>query len=358
MVVLTGLFLTGSIGSATTPAYAEFANCGQGLRVGGDIKLRGVLVGKIELIERVSGGDCRIKLGLFPSDVDQIPANSGAQIRAKTVFGEKWVEILYPKDPEEARLAADDTIPRERTIDPLEIETILNIGLPILDAIDPEHLAGALEALANGFVGHEEAAIRGIEDGIDALAPFTDNGELFQKGIDQLAGSADILDQVDEDLLQALDNLDDVNRFTLQNEGLIEENFDKTPRLLNELSSLFNTHYGDFTKIVNQGATVIGVVASRAEDLDRLLNVLPQFNSGWIRNLGHVCRYRQATDEPGKEIGERVPGRCWRVHNIVAHSRGAYPPGKEPRPNDKSSSVETPSNVSDLLRSPAEEGTR
>ncbi|MFP5351712.1 MAG: MlaD family protein [Actinomycetota bacterium] len=332
-VALTGMMLTGAIKSKVVNTTAVFENCGQGLRVGGDVKLRGVLVGRLESIE-LRDGDCFVGLDLFPESVEQIPANVGAEVRAKTVFGEKWVELLFPDEPDEARIAADQTIDKENTLDPLEVETILNVALPLLDAIDPEHLAGALEALANGFVGHEDAAIAGIDAGIEALKPFNDNEDRLKSGIDQLASSADVFADVDDDLLDALDNLDDVNRFAVENEALIEENFDKAPELLQELSTLFDTHFFDFTRIVDRGATVIGVLAARADDLDRLLDVLPRFNSGWIRNLDHQCRYRQATDEPGKSVGDPVPGRCWRVHNLISHSQGAYAPGDEPRPRD------------------------
>ena len=320
-------------------AHAEFAHCGQGLRVGGDVKLRGVLVGRIENIERLDDGSCRVS-GLLEDDtIDQIPANVGAQVRAKTIFGEKWVELLFPSDPEEARIAENDVIPQERTIDPLEVETILNTALPLLEAIDPEHLAGALEALASGFVGHEEAAITGIEEGIEALKPLNENEALVKEGIDQLAGTGDTLDQVDRDLLAALENLDELNEFTMRNDELIATNLQKGPRLLHELALLFETRFFDFTQIVNQGATVVSVLAARSGDLDRLLKTLPRFNSNWIRNLNHVCRYRQATDEPGKAIGEKVPGRCWRVHNLISHSQGAYAPGKGPRPRSGGPSV-------------------
>lgn len=335
-IALTGMMLTGALKGEVVNASAIFDKCGQGLRVGGDVKLRGVLVGRIESIE-LREGDCHIGLDLFPESVDQIPANVGAEIRAKTVFGEKWVELLFPGQPEEARIAAGQTIEKEDTLDPLEVETILNVALPLLDAIDPEHLAGALEALAGGFVGHEDAAIAGINAGIDALKPFNRNEGRLKAGIDQLAASADVFAEVDDDLLDALDNLDDVNRFAIENEALIEENFGKAPELLQELSSLFDTHFTDFTRIVDRGATVIGVLAARAEDLDRLLNVLPKFNSSWIRNLDHQCRYRQATDEPGKSVGDPVPGRCWRVHNLISHSRGAYAPGQEPQPGGNKS---------------------
>jgi virulence factor Mce-like protein len=331
-VVLTGLFLTGGIFRSGVPVATDFVNCGQGLRPGGDVKLRGVLVGRIETIERLDDTTCRVTSLIENNSVRQIPSNVGAQIRAKTIFGEKWVEFLYPEEPSSEPIAANDVIPTERTIDPLEIETILNTALPLLEAIDPEYLAGALEALADGFVGHEDAAITGIEQGIEALRPLNENEALLEKGIDQFAESGEILDNVDEDLIAALDNLDQLNEFAIANRGLIESNLVKTPRLLNELSLLFETRFVDFTKIVNQGASVVSVLAARSDDLDRLLDALPRFNSKWINNLNHVCRYRQSTDEPGKARGERVPGRCWRVHNLISESEGPYEDGEGPSP--------------------------
>ena len=74
-------------------------------------------------------------------------------------------------------------------------------------------------------------------------------------------------------------------------------------------------------------------IIDRRTGTDRLLDVLPAFNSAWIRNLNHVCRFRQQSDEPGKATGDRVPGRCWRVHNLVSSTRGPYGPGEGPDPD-------------------------
>lgn len=360
-VALTGMMLTGNLLQNTRNAFAEFENCGQGLREGGDVKLRGVLVGRIGPLERIEDGDCSVRMDLFPESIDQIPANAGAEIRAKTVFGEKWVELTYPDDPDDAPIAAGDVIPKERTLDPLEVESILNTGLPLLEAVDPENLSAALEALADGFGGQEDETVRAIRAGIRALEPLNDNKDLLAEGIDQLDKSAEVLDEVDEDLLAALDNLDSVNEFTISNAALIEENLNRAPVLLDELSVLFETRFGDLTKLVDRGATVIGIISSRTNDLEELLRVLPQFNSRWIRNLTPICRYRQATTEPGAEVGDRVPGRCWRVHNIVSHSQGAYGPGDEQRPNPRTATsedyealgIERPSPLGRLLYSPA-----
>ena len=237
-VALTGLNLVrGGLIDRSVPVVADFTNCGQGLRVGGDVKLRGVLVGRISSITRLADGEarCRVELGLKQETLDQIPANAGAQVRAKTVFGEKWVELLYPEEPAADAIAAGDAIGRDRTIDPLEVEAILSTALPLLDAIDPEHLAGALTALGDAFTGREDAAIRAMTAGIEALDPVIENRELLKKGIAQLAETGEVLEDVSPDLAAAFDNLDDVNRFTIANRDLIETSLRKAPLLLDEL---------------------------------------------------------------------------------------------------------------------------
>lgn len=336
-IAVTGYVLVnGGLTNPRIPASAEFSICGQGIRVRGDVKLRGVLVGIIEEIEKVPNGNCKITVGLFPDSQDDVPRNVGAQIRAKTVFGEKWVELLYPLEPVSARLGEGDVIPENLTLDPLEVETILNTALPLLDSIDPENLAATLEALSTGFGGHEEAAIRGIEAGIKALKPLNDNEGLLSKGIKQLAESGKVLQNVDDDLFAAMDKLDLIQSFTIDKQALIAANFDKVPRLLDELSFLFTSRFTDFTRLVNNGATIVDILAARTEDVDRLLEVLPQFNASWIRNLSHNCRFRQATDEPGKSVGDEVPGRCWRVHNIISETQGPYTKKNKPKPHDSS----------------------
>ena len=339
--------VNGGLTNSNIPAYAEFSICGQGLRERGDVKLRGVLVGIIEGLEKTREGSCRVELGIFSDSQEQVPANVGAQVRAKTVFGEKWVELLYPEDEVSARLGKGDVITADRTIDPLEVETILNTALPLLEAVDPEDLSTSLKALSTGFVGHEEAAIRGIESGIKALRPLNNNEGLLNEGITQLSETSKTLKNVDDDLFLALDRLDVVQRFTIDKRELIAANFEKVPRLLDELTLLFSSRFNDLTRLVNSGATIIDILAARTDDVDRLLRALPEFNARWIRNLSHNCRYRQATDEPGKATGDEVPGRCWRVHNILSESQGAYTAEDKPRAHDRGDSSSASSRVSD-----------
>src|SRR4051794_22524565 len=69
------------------------------------VKLRGVQVGRVAAI---TGGrePVVLKLQIDKDQIKYIPANVEAQIRATTVFGAKFVDLVYPDDPSSQRLAA------------------------------------------------------------------------------------------------------------------------------------------------------------------------------------------------------------------------------------------------------------
>jgi phospholipid/cholesterol/gamma-HCH transport system substrate-binding protein len=62
------------------------------------VKLRGVQVGRVSAIQ---GGSQPVALTLEidRDKIKSIPANVEAQIRATTVFGAKFVDLVYPSDP-------------------------------------------------------------------------------------------------------------------------------------------------------------------------------------------------------------------------------------------------------------------
>ena len=73
------------------------------------VKLRGVQVGRVAAIK---GGTepVALRLEIDSDKVKYIPANVEAQIRATTVFGAKFVDLIYPSDPSPQRLAAGQVL--------------------------------------------------------------------------------------------------------------------------------------------------------------------------------------------------------------------------------------------------------
>jgi phospholipid/cholesterol/gamma-HCH transport system substrate-binding protein len=115
-------------------------------------------------MEARSGADGAVlTLGIKPNLIKQIPDNVTASILPKTLFGEKYVELVIPADtPENApKLKKGDRI--TQTALPIEVERVLNDLYPLLRAVQPAELNYTLNALAGALEGRGEAIGENIE---------------------------------------------------------------------------------------------------------------------------------------------------------------------------------------------------
>src|SRR4029079_2192575 len=69
---------------------ASFANAGQGLQHGSDVKLRGVNVGKVQSVKLEDG---RALVTMEINHSTKVPTSATATVRPQTLFGEKFVDI-------------------------------------------------------------------------------------------------------------------------------------------------------------------------------------------------------------------------------------------------------------------------
>ncbi len=69
------------------------------------VKLRGLQVGRVVAIQG-GGQPVALKLEIDKDKIKFIPANIEAQIRATTVFGAKFVDLVYPQRPQPAAVGA------------------------------------------------------------------------------------------------------------------------------------------------------------------------------------------------------------------------------------------------------------
>jgi len=133
---------------------------------GAKVMMRGVQVGRVG---QVTGGHDHVSLNLEidPDQLDFIPANVGAHIRAGTLFSGKFVELVYPSDPSSQRLAAGAVI-RSNNVS-TEINTLFRDLAAVLKQIDPEKLQAVLSALAEGLRGHGAMMGQALADANEVL---------------------------------------------------------------------------------------------------------------------------------------------------------------------------------------------
>jgi phospholipid/cholesterol/gamma-HCH transport system substrate-binding protein len=135
---------------STVPITLSSDRSGLVMETGAKVKMRGVPVGRVAGIEPGTN-PVRLKLDLFPAEVDHIPANTQAQIRSTTIFGAKYVDLIYPENPSAQRITAG-TVLQSRNVS-AEVNTVFQSLVDVLDKIDPPKLNAVLTAISDAVRG-------------------------------------------------------------------------------------------------------------------------------------------------------------------------------------------------------------
>jgi virulence factor Mce-like protein len=178
---------------------------GNQLSAQADVKVRGLVVGRVSSVHS-KGDGAEIELALDPGQVHLIPENVSAQLLPKTLFGEKYVELVLPSSPS-GHLRDGDVIPQDRSSTALETERVLNDLLPLLKSLRPQALSTTLNALSTALRDRGDR----LGDNLVLTGAYFSriNPALPQVGED-MSGLADFTNNVataSPDLLNALDNL-------------------------------------------------------------------------------------------------------------------------------------------------------
>jgi phospholipid/cholesterol/gamma-HCH transport system substrate-binding protein len=138
--------------NAYVPVTMASDRAGLVMESGAKVKLRGVQVGRVAGIE--GGTPVRLKLELFPDQIRHIPANVEAQIRATTLFGAKYVDLVYPDHPSRHNISAGAVLWSHNVT--TEVNTVFENLVNVLHQIDPPKLNAVLTAFADAVRGRGE----------------------------------------------------------------------------------------------------------------------------------------------------------------------------------------------------------
>ncbi|WP_460847665.1 MCE family protein [Nocardioides ultimimeridianus] len=227
------------------------ARAGLVMDAGNKVKLRGVEIGRVGSV-RLENGRAVIVLDLDRDQLDEIPANVTAQIRATTVFGAKYVELVPPADPSPTRLA-DGAAVRTSGVT-VEVNTVFDDLDRVLGGLDVAGLNNTLTVVSRTLSG------RGAE-------------------IAQVAARADdYLTRLQPELPQLRRDLLGVARFARLGVRIspallaILRNATVTANTVNAHSAELSTLLVDLSVLGAHGAKVLGVNADALAALLRTLH--------------------------------------------------------------------------------------
>jgi phospholipid/cholesterol/gamma-HCH transport system substrate-binding protein len=183
--------------STSVPVMLTSDRAGLVMYTGARVKLRGVEVGHVATISAKQGGPgVRLQLDIDRDQIKYIPANVGAQIKATTAFGTKYVDLIYPDDPSPKRLTSGQVL-QSRNVS-TEVNTVFQDLVDVLHQIDPQKLNGVLSALAEGVRGQGERIGEATTAANEVLIAYNDRMDTvgkdwrsFKAFNDAYAGAAD-----------------------------------------------------------------------------------------------------------------------------------------------------------------------
>ncbi|WP_448507394.1 MCE family protein [Mycolicibacterium thermoresistibile] len=159
-------------------------------------------VGGAEVPDEVT--KAKFRLDVDPRFVALIPANVHAEIKATTVFGNKYVALTAPPQPTVDRITPDHVI--DATAVTTEFNTLFETITSLSEKIDPVQLNATLTALADAFDGLGAKFGQSLVDGNAILADLNPRLPQIRHDVVALADLADVYVAASPNLWSFLDN--------------------------------------------------------------------------------------------------------------------------------------------------------
>jgi len=183
---------------------AVLGNAGGSLANGADVKMRGIIVGKVTGISRDPSGGVRVGIDMFGNQLSHIPQNSVARILPATVFGTSYVDLVTHGQVSGQKLRSGAVVPADKTQGTLELQKALDDIDTLVKVLRPAQLNSTLSSIAMALDGRG-AEIGNTIDQVDAfLQRLGPQVPAIRSDITKLATNLDIVERSAPDFFAGL----------------------------------------------------------------------------------------------------------------------------------------------------------
>jgi virulence factor Mce-like protein len=279
-----------------------------------DVKLRGLLVGEVREV-RADGTKATLDIALKPEHVVHIPSDVHARLLPKTLFGEKYVDLVAPRGSSGRPIRAGDVITQDRTRVGIEVQQLMNDLLPLLRTVQPGKLNATLSAFATALDGRGDRIgdnLTRLEAYLRRLNPHLPS---LKEDIARFAEVAEMYGDAAPDLMEIVRN-------TVTTSRTIVEQKDRLAAALKSTATVAGTAE-DFLDANGDRLITLGQVSRPT------LELFARYSPQYPCLLAGLVRQEKASEEAFK-------GGKMHITLEVVRPQGAYEPGEEPRYGERS----------------------
>lgn len=287
---------------------------GSQLQASSDVKLRGLIVGEVRSI-RTTGDGASLQLALDPEMAELVPANVHARLLPKTLFGERYVDLVSAEAGGPGRAIAEgDTIGQDRSSVAIELEQVFTDLLPLLRAVKPEKLSATLNALASALEGRGTRLGQNLVLVDSYFKEINPKMPVIQADISGLADLASTYAVAAPDLVRAASTLATTNTTIVQKKEVLAGFLAGTAGFANEASGFLEANGERIIRVGQVQRPTVAVFAKYAPEYPCMATAL----TNWVPRIDEAFR-----DE------------TFHITVEVAPQRVGYQPGEEPRWGEK-----------------------
>lgn len=185
---------------------ARVADAGGSLAPGADVKLRGVIVGKVDEIEAGPGG-VDLHITMNREDLAGVPAGVRARVLPATVFGTTYVDLVAKGDTESGEaLRSGAVIPADTSQGTLELQQALDDIDALVKAVGPAELASAIGSAAQALDGRGAQIGRTIERADAYLARLNPKMPAVAEDVRKLRSNLALVEELAPDFFRATED--------------------------------------------------------------------------------------------------------------------------------------------------------
>jgi len=173
---------------------------------GSKVTLNGVEIGRVTRLDTTEVGGAEqalITVEVDPEYVPSIPSNVVADVKASTIFGNKYVAFSSPEKPSGQRVSTSDVI-RVRGVT-TEFNTLFETVTSIATKVDPIKLNQTLTATAEALTGLGTRFGESLEDADAILADLDPQLPTIRRDVALTADLADVYAGASQSLFDGVD---------------------------------------------------------------------------------------------------------------------------------------------------------
>jgi phospholipid/cholesterol/gamma-HCH transport system substrate-binding protein len=174
---------------------------------GSKVTYNGVEIGRVVGIEAIDSDGvqkAQVTLDVNRKFVNLIPANVDAEIKASTVFGNKYIAFSSPKEPDAARINPAKAIDVSSVT--TEFNTLFETVVAVAQQVDPIKLNETLTATAQALDGLGDRFGESIQNGNTILADLNPQMPRLRQDNQRLAELANVYADASPNLFEGLEH--------------------------------------------------------------------------------------------------------------------------------------------------------